>query len=333
MQAQNRLLVIADPGDERHAALGRALWLAMKLDAPIDLRMYYQAVPGLGEQFIDSRVLEMAVEQMRQEKMEFLEQLAAPLRGEGLTVTTDAVAGTPIGESILADVLRLMPRMVLKSADHHIPLSRTFFSEADWQLIRTCPYPVMLVRSEHDLSSSPVFLAAVDPMHEHDKPAALDEKILAVAFDLGRKTDSEVHVVHCYDVAPLITGMSASPMLPAPLQTEELAESLREHHQRALDDLLNDYEIEPARVHLVEGAPRWKLPEFCKELGADIVIMGAISRSAIERVFIGALAEKVLDRLPCDLLIVKPDTFMCPEIAELIAGRGGIAEDIRWDLP
>jgi universal stress protein E len=45
--------------------------------------------------------------------------------------------------------------------------------------------------------------------------------------------------------------------------------------------------------------------------------MGAVSRSALERVFIGGLAEKVLDRLPCDLLIVKPEGFVCPEIAEL----------------
>ncbi len=329
MQAQNRLLVIVDTGDDEQAVLDRARWLARSMEAPIDLRVYYQAVPGLGEQFLDSRVLDMALEQMRREKMEFLEALAAPLRGEGLTVTTDAVAGTPIGESILAEILRIMPRMVVKGADHHAPLSRAFFAEADWQLIRTCPVPVMLVHGEHELKSPPVVVAAVDPMHEHDKPAALDEKILSVALSLGEMTGADLHVVHCYDVAPLVTGMSASPMLPAPLQTEELAESLREHHRRALDELLEDSRIAPANVHLVEGAARWRLPEFCEEMGADIVVMGAISRSAIERVFIGALAEKVLDRLPCDLLIVKPDWFMCPEIAELMerekADRGGVA--------
>lgn len=318
MDTRNRLLVIVDPGDERHVALERACWLARRLDAPVDLRSYYQAVPGLGEQFLHSRVLETAVEQMRREKLDFLERLAQPLRAEGLTVATEAVAGSPVGEHILADILRLAPRVVLKSADRHLPLSRTFFSETDWQLIRTCPCPVLMVHREHEMPEEPVVLAAVDPMHEHDKPAALDERILTVAAEFASLTGARLEVVHCYDVTPLVTGMSASPMLPAPLQTEELAESLREHHRRALEELVGGLDIPAERVHLLEGAPRWRLPEFCDEQGADIVVMGAISRSAIERVFIGALAEKVLDRLPCDLLIVKPERFMCPEIAELL---------------
>lgn len=317
MKSTNRLLVVVDQGDERHAALARARWLAHRLEAPVDLRAYYQAVPGLGEQFIDSRVLEMAVEQMRREKLDFLEELARPLRGEGLTVTVEAVAGSPVAESILADVIRLQPRLVLKGADHHVPLSRTFFSETDWQLMRTCPVPVLMVHREHEMPARPVIVAAVDPLHEHDKPAALDERILASAAELAALTGARLEVVHCYDVTPLVTGMSASPMLPAPLQTEELAESLQTQHRRALDELVAGHDLPADAVHLLEGAPRWRLPEFCGEAGADIVVMGAVSRSALERVFIGGLAEKVLDRLPCDLLIVKPEGFTCPELVEL----------------
>jgi universal stress protein E len=318
MQTRNRLLVIVDPADEQDTVLERAAWLARRLEAPVDLRAYYQAVPGLGEQFIDSRVMEMAIEQMRREKLDRLEKLAGPLRAGGLTVTTDAVAGSPLGEHILTDVLQLGPRMLLKSADHHIPLSRTFFSETDWQLIRTCPCPLLMVRRGHAMPERPGVLAAVDPLHEHDKPAALDETILAAAAELAEIIGARLDVVHCYDVAPLVSGMSASPMLPAPLQTEEFVESLRAHHRKALDELVDGAGIPPDQVHLLEGAARWRLPEFCEEIDADIVVMGAVSRSAIERVFIGALAEKVLDRLPCDLMIVKPDWFMCPEIAELI---------------
>jgi universal stress protein E len=324
MERRNRLLVIVDQGDERHEALQRARWLAGLLEAPVDLRVYYQAVPGLGEQFIDSRVLEMAVEQMQREKVEFLEELAQPLRAEGLTVTTEAVAGSPLPECILADVIRLQPRMVLKSADHHVPLSRTLFSETDWQLMRTCPAPVLMVRAEHAMPERPVIVAAVDPLHEHDKPAALDESILATAGELAGLTGARLEVVHCYDVTPLVTGMSASPMLPAPLQTEEMAESLQAHHRRALEELVAGHGVPAGAIHLLEGAPRWRLPEFCAEAGADIVVMGAVSRSALKRVFIGGLAEKVLDRLPCDLLIVKPADFSCPEMDEVKEMQEGL---------
>jgi universal stress protein E len=45
-------------------------------------------------------------------------------------------------------------------------------------------------------------------------------------------------------------------------------------------------------------------------LRADVVVMGAISRSALERLFVGSTAEAVLDKLHCDVLIVKPAEFV-----------------------
>jgi universal stress protein E len=44
-------------------------------------------------------------------------------------------------------------------------------------------------------------------------------------------------------------------------------------------------------------------------LQADVVAMGAISRSGLKRVFIGSTAEDVLEHLPCDALIVKSPDF------------------------
>ena len=40
--------------------------------------------------------------------------------------------------------------------------------------------------------------------------------------------------------------------------------------------------------------------------------MGAVSRRGLQRTFIGSTAEKVLDHLPCDLLIVKPGETFSP---------------------
>jgi universal stress protein E len=37
--------------------------------------------------------------------------------------------------------------------------------------------------------------------------------------------------------------------------------------------------------------------------------MGAISRSRLRELFIGSTAERILDRLHCDVLVVKPGDF------------------------
>ncbi len=58
-----------------------------------------------------------------------------------------------------------------------------------------------------------------------------------------------------------------------------------------------------------EGGTRASLTTLTEQLSADVVIMGAVSRSGLKGLFLGNTAEDVLDHLPCDLLIVKPDGF------------------------
>ena len=40
--------------------------------------------------------------------------------------------------------------------------------------------------------------------------------------------------------------------------------------------------------------------------------MGAIARSVFERAIVGHTAEKTLEHVPCDVVIVKPDGFESP---------------------
>ena len=47
-----------------------------------------------------------------------------------------------------------------------------------------------------------------------------------------------------------------------------------------------------------------------RRLSAAIVVMGAISRRGLKRIFIGNSAEQLLDELRCDLLVVKPAQFV-----------------------
>jgi universal stress protein E len=49
-----------------------------------------------------------------------------------------------------------------------------------------------------------------------------------------------------------------------------------------------------------------------EELGIDLLIAGGISRGRLEQVFIGGTAERMLDRIRCDLLVVKPPGFRFP---------------------
>jgi universal stress protein E len=52
-----------------------------------------------------------------------------------------------------------------------------------------------------------------------------------------------------------------------------------------------------------------ELPAIARAVRAGLVVMGAVSRSGLKRIFIGNTAEQVLDSLRCDVLIVKPPNW------------------------
>jgi hypothetical protein len=56
--------------------------------------------------------------------------------------------------------------------------------------------------------------------------------------------------------------------------------------------------------------------------------MGAVSRSGLKRVFIGNTAERVLNQLRCDVLVVKPRHF-----ARRISGKRRGVQLVAPQLP
>jgi universal stress protein E len=86
----------------------------------------------------------------------------------------------------------------------------------------------------------------------------------------------------------------------------EVVESLRAQHQAAVQELATKHSINATDAHVIEGEIREVLVDAVDKFGADLVVIGAVSRSAIKRLILGSTAERVLDFVPCDLLIVKP---------------------------
>jgi universal stress protein E len=124
----------------------------------------------------------------------------------------------------------------------------------------------------------------------------------------------ELHVLHSFDTAPLLAAASDTPTTTLSVPVNELTAGVEREHREALDTLLSGYPVDAAQVHLEEGVPHQVLVQTAQQHGIDIVVMGAVSRSGLRRIFVGSTAERALDRLPCDLVIVKRAGFEVPEL-------------------
>ena len=154
-------------------------------------------------------------------------------------------------------------------------------------------------------------LAAVDPFHVHAKPAALDPRILKVGAQLARALDGSLYAAHVYP-PPVEYAVG---VMTEPLPVRVTGRELREHVKRVRRKVRAEarrFGVDDRHVVVAPGDPARVLPEIARRRGARIVVMGAVSRSALKRLFIGSTAEGVIDSLSCDVCVVKSPGFRTP---------------------
>lgn len=311
MQKISQILCVIDPTTEEQPGLQRAGWLAKQTGAELELLVCYYNEYLSGDRLFDSPSLEKARNEVIGEHEKHLEKMASPLRDDGVVVRTHATWDHPLYAGIVRRAVETGADIVFKDTHHHSALERALFTNTDWNLIRTCPMPLWLVKPRA-LGKKPVFLAAIDPLNENDKPAALDDEILMLSKQLAGDTKGEVHAFHAYDPRIAVATATANAYIPVSLPFDEIEKQMREQHGKRFTEVTEFHEIDDEHSHLIAGLTHEELPQLADDLKADVVVMGAVSRNRWKRLFIGATAERTLEHLPCDLLIVKPDWFQTP---------------------
>ena len=307
------VLVVMDPADGEGFALSRGRRLAVALGSPLELFAceFDQAMEG--SHFRITERLEAARTARVEARQAWLESVAEPLRAEGLEVRTEAVYANPRHEAVARRALETGAAFVVMRTHFHEWLARATLSAADWQLIRVCPAPLMLVKGGH-WPEAPNLLAAVDPSHRDDRHARLDHTIMDLAEQLDTALNARTWVAHCIFSMASLESTAALSMMPEALGSspEDYAGDLVQQLRAAVLRLLEGRKVPASRMRIVEGRPEKELPRLVEELEIDLLITGGVSRSRIEQVFIGGTAERLLDRIRCDLLVVKPPGFRCP---------------------
>jgi universal stress protein E len=155
-------------------------------------------------------------------------------------------------------------------------------------------------------------VACVDPAHVYSHAETLDDVIVEAAQLLAYRLRGELHIFHSVELMLEPVFSLLQPESSYALYKRRMGEA----HYRLLDDLLRRYGIGTQRVHLTIGRPTETLVEFARDIGASLVVMGAVSKGPLELLLIGNTAEKVLDDLSCDILVVKSEPLEARVAAE-----------------
>jgi universal stress protein E len=306
MPATRKILVaVKDPAAPYLPAVEKAARLAKGFGAKLEL-FHGITEPVMSETYLfGNGELRKLKRETRAEYVAKLEKVAVPLRAEGIDVSVSADWDFPAHEAIVRHVRRHKIDLVVAQCHEGRRTAPWFLHLTDWELLRTSPVPVLLVRSGGVWADVNV-LAAIDPSHRFAKPAKLDSRILSAAAAFSSALKGTLHVVHSF--APLPAG--SIPMAGASaLAVQQIAEGSETRAKLAFKTAVAAYRLPKNRLHLVQGSPLDTIPRVAQETGSGLVVMGALSRSGLKRVFVGNTAEQVLNALPCDVLVVKPLEF------------------------
>jgi universal stress protein E len=312
MTALRRILVaVRDPQDPPRRALAKAAALARQSGATIEL--FHAVSDFLAEDAVrqDRRGLDTQplMARIAAHRGEQLERLGRGLARD-VKLTTQAVWDYPAHEAIVRRAAKTRADLVIAESHAHRLGTRWFLTNTDWELIRICAVPLLLAKTDRPYAN-PRIVVALDPLHAHDKPGSLDARLLETGRSFARKLGGELHAAHAY--VPLVMAAPVAMPVPVPTWTPKEAE---EEHRKGVEQAFNRAasrgRVPREHRHLLVGAAHVELERLVRQLRAQLLVIGAVSRSGLQRLFIGSTAERLLDRVPCDVLVVKPKSFRSP---------------------
>jgi universal stress protein E len=253
------------------------------------------------------RSLEGVLDGIAQDAAARLARLAKAATFRRIRVASHVDWDYPAHEAIVRRARTIAADLVVAETHSHRTGARAFLRNTDWELIRNCPVPLLLLKDARPYRR-PRVLVSVDPFHAADKPASLDRALLEAGARLAGGLGGALHAVHAYLPLAMVVPTSVGAPMPVWLPPEAEAEHER-GVRRAFDRLLSRAGVAPSRRHLVSGSVPDALDEALAASRASILVMGAISRRGLKRLFIGNTAERVLDHVGCDVLVVKPRGF------------------------
>ncbi|HEX5162295.1 MAG TPA: universal stress protein [Steroidobacteraceae bacterium] len=300
------LFAVKDPERPSQPGVDKAIHIAKQLGASLELfnaistPVFLELQPLTGTSVAELRDEALASRRKR------LEKLVARARRRGVKASCSVEWDYPPHEAIIRRAETCGADLIIAEYHEGKRLKPWLLRLTDWELLRNSRLPVLLLRSERRWRK-PVVLAAVDPSHARDKPARLDTAIVDQGKRLARALGGKLEVMHANNPSAvgLLVGDPAIDGATVAVALEEQQRLGRKRFAKFADRS----DIPQPQRHVVAGDPATAIPRLARALDADLVVMGAVSRSGLKRVFIGNTAEKILGSLPCDVLVIKPSHF------------------------
>lgn len=268
MLFSKRILVVLDRGPQSRNALHRAQLISERMGCDLELIWVGKSIPWSG-----------------------LEADLSALENTGVSFTREVITGD------LIDAIRQRWKqdhfaLLVKGCDPRHS-SRKLLAPRDWKLLRNTPCPVLLVKHDQHWAEGRI-LAAVNTTTHTPALRAHNQGILMLAGFIAQALDVPLHAVIA--TPPAMQG--AEPEMQSQVLIDQRA-------QRCAEKVLSEMNLTVDQLHIGEGPPEHWIPRISAEIDASLVVIGTHARRGMSAALLGNTAERILDRLNTDILVLR----------------------------
>lgn len=304
----NHILVVLDPEHTEQIALAKAMWLAKQVEADISLLTSVYEPYAANHSALDAETqLRLKAARIDSSKA-WLANFVEDIQDQEIAVQTNVIWCPRLDEAVMMSLAEADYDLVIKGTDHHSLIDK-LFPHCDWNILRHCPAPVMLVKSAKPWASNRI-LASIDATTHDEAHQRINENILDYAEHLADHLSTDLHLVNA--VPQLALALAMVPEAPIP---SDIQPSLMEEHRKACEQYAHKYSLKPQQIHIEEGETDQVVATVVEDIDADLLLVGSVGRSGLSGLLLGNSSEALVDQVLCDLLIIKE--------------RDGVAEPIQ----
>jgi universal stress protein E len=283
------ILVAIERNGNSKQVVAKAVALARCFGARLELFLGNAESAYVQSHQYDSRPLASAREGCLAASRDHLDGLWRSLDVHDLVPAMDAACESPGYVGIVHKVQQASPDLVIRAIDGGADGSSAL-QASDWDLVRTCPAPLLLTRGR-PWKKHPTIAAAVDI--SGDETQGLTRAILHA----GKRFATD-----CHGTLDLIYARRLEPTGPAAIESDRME----------LAGLARAADVEPAEIFVIGGEPAEVMPRFALRQAYDLLVLGALTHRKALTALVGTLTGRLIETLDSDLLLVKPPSYRSP---------------------
>lgn len=243
------------------------------------------------------------------EHEDFLDGLVESMKKLGVEkVSRKLLWGKPIDEVSHEMIAQKQDLVMLVSKNKGRP-GYTSHGYSPEELLRRCPCPVWVAQKKVTKRVNRIVACTAGGSDRSDADS-MNTKVLNYAAAISKAQDSELHVAHAmplHDADDRIKDKQSRFNHDLTAFLDGVRNKVKTH----CNELLSNHEtmLNDEHIHPLLGSPALAIPEFIETNGADLVVMATTARKGLHGFLVASTAEKVLKKIDCPMLVVKPDSF------------------------